>query len=111
MSESCQPDLLAEAALVERARSDGEAFGQLYDRYLPRVYRCAYRYTGAHADAEDLTAQTFHRAFERLETYEWRGAPFGAWLLRITRNLAIDRSRRGRDPASLDGLNDAGFEP
>jgi RNA polymerase sigma-70 factor (ECF subfamily) len=111
MTEFCPSEMAAEAALVELARTDGEAFGQLYDRYLARVYRCAYRYTGRHADAEDLTAQTFHRAFERLETYEWRGAPFGAWLLRIARNLAVDRARRGRDPASLDGLGEAGFEP
>jgi len=110
MCRSCDPEIVAEAALVGRARTDGEAFGQLYDRYLSRVYRFAYRSTGGHADAEDLTAQTFHRAWERLETYESRGLPFGAWLLRIARNLAVDRSRRARNAVSLDGLGEQGFE-
>jgi RNA polymerase sigma-70 factor, ECF subfamily len=98
-------------ALVARARSDPEAFGRLYDRYLHRVYRLAYRCTGNHADAEDLTSRTFHRALEALPRYEWRGLPFGAWLLRITRNLATDRFRRARPALSLDGLSDAGYEP
>ena len=110
MTARCDPDLVAEAALVKRARTDGEAFGRLYDHYLGRVYRFAYRCTGTHADAEDLTAQTFHRALERLETYEWRGLPFGAWLLRIARNLAADQTRRSKRHLSLDGLGEHGFE-
>ena len=109
MTMTCDPDLAAEAALVERARTDGEAFGRLYDRYLDQVYRYVYRRTGTHADAEDLTAQTFHRALERLETYESRDRPFGAWLVRIAQNLIVDRARRGRPPLSLDGLGEQGF--
>lgn len=111
MTARCDPDLAGEAALVERARTEGDAFGWLYDRYLHRVYRYAYRCTGNHADAEDLTAQTFSRAFERLDSYEWRGRPFGAWLLRITHNLVVDQARKGRRPLSLDGLGERGFEP
>ena len=109
MTMTCDPDLAAEAALVERARTDGEAFGRLYDRYLDQVYRYVYRRTGTHADAEDLTAQTFHRALERLETYESRDRPFGAWLVRIAQNLIVDRARRGRPPLSLDGLGEQRF--
>ena len=108
MTTTCDLDLAAEAALVERARTDGEAFGRLYDRYLDGIYRYHYRRTGAHAEAEDLTAQTFHRALERLDTYEWRGLPFGAWLFRIAHNLVVDRARRGPPPVSLDGLVEQG---
>jgi RNA polymerase sigma-70 factor (ECF subfamily) len=111
MTTRCDPDLAIEAALVERARTDGEAFGRLYDRYLNRVYRYAFRRTGSHTEAEDLTAQTFHRALERLDTFEWRTVPFGAWLFRIAANLAIDQARKGMRPASLDGLGEQGFEP
>jgi RNA polymerase sigma-70 factor (ECF subfamily) len=111
MTTCCDHDLAAEAALIERARTDSEAFGRLYDRYLPRVYRYAYRRTGSHADAEDLTAQTFHRALEHLDRFEWRSVPFGAWLFRIAGNLVIDQARKGRRPASLDDLGGQGFEP
>jgi RNA polymerase sigma-70 factor, ECF subfamily len=93
-----------EQGLVQRAVGDGDAFAALYDLYVTRVYRYAYRRLGNHADAEDLTAQTFHRALEALPRYEARGLPFGAWLFRIAHNLLIDRRRAGPSPLSLDVL-------
>lgn len=111
MIDGCNAGLAEEATLIDRARSDPEAFGVLYDRHLPRVYRYVYARCGNHTEAEDLTAQTFHRALERFETYEWRGLPFAAWLFRIAHNLIVDRARRGPGSASLDGLGEQGFEP
>lgn len=87
-----------EALLVERARSDPEAFGHLYELYVDRVYSYIYHRVGNVQDAEDLTARTFHRALEKLHTYEDRGLPFSAWLFRIAHNLVAnwhrDHSRR-----------------
>jgi RNA polymerase sigma-70 factor (ECF subfamily) len=101
----------AEARLVARARSDPEAFACLYDRHVTGVYRYVYRRTGSHEDAEDITARTFHRALERLDGYEDRGLPFGAWLYRIAHNAVVDHYR-GRDPATtLDGLSADGWQP
>lgn len=88
----------AESALVEQARSNPTAFGALYERYVDRIYAYIYRRVGNTQDAEDLTARTFYRALDRLETYEDRGLPFGAWLFRIAHNLVAnwhrDHSRR-----------------
>ena len=111
MIDGCNAGLAEEATLIDRARSDPEAFGVLYDRHLTRVYRYVYSRCDNHAEAEDLTAQTFHRALERFETFEWRGLPFAAWLFRIAHNLIVDRARRGPNSASLDGLGEQGFEP
>jgi RNA polymerase sigma-70 factor (ECF subfamily) len=111
MIEVCAADLTEEAAIVEQARTDPDAFGRLYDEHLPGVYAFLYRRCHSHQDAEDLTAQTFHRALERLDTFEWRGVPFRAWLFRIAHNALIDYYRRHRGALSLDGLGDAGFEP
>ncbi|MGD9892217.1 MAG: sigma-70 family RNA polymerase sigma factor [Dehalococcoidia bacterium] len=111
MTDGCNAGLAEEATLIDRARRDPEAFGVLYDRHLPRVYRYVFARCSNHTEAEDLTAQTFHRALERFDTYEWRGLPFAAWLFRIAHNLLVDRARRGRDAASLDGLGEQGFEP
>jgi len=110
MIDSCAEET-GDAALVEAARLNPEDFGCLYDRYVQRVYRYALARCTSHADAEDITAQTFYRSLERLESYEWRGVPFVAWLYRIAHNLIVDRARRGGRDLSLDGLADAGAEP
>ncbi|MCB0044913.1 MAG: sigma-70 family RNA polymerase sigma factor [Caldilineaceae bacterium] len=84
---------LEEAALIERARRDSAAFGELYERYVERIYAYIYRRVGNTQDAEDLTARTFYRALDRLETYEDRGLPFAAWLFRIAHNLVANWHR------------------
>jgi RNA polymerase sigma-70 factor, ECF subfamily len=100
------PDLcgLCDGSLAVRAAGEPAAFAELYDRYLPRVYRYAYRRLGSHSDAEDLAAQTFQRALEAIGRYEERGLPFGAWLFRIAHNLIVDRRRVQRGDLPLDGM-------
>ncbi len=95
-----------EAALVERARTNPEAFGQLYELYVERVYSYIYHRVGNVQDAEDLTARTFYRALEKLDTYEDRGLPFSAWLFRIAHNLVANwhRDHSRRQVFSLDKL-------
>jgi RNA polymerase sigma-70 factor (ECF subfamily) len=82
-----------ELTLVRAARSDAQAFGALYDRYVQRIYRyCLYRVSNA-ADAEDLTAQIFLSALEALPRYRQDGH-FAAWLFSIARNKVMDYHRR-----------------
>ncbi len=87
-----------ESALIERAKTDKEAFGQLYERYVDRIYKYVYYRTGNQADAEDLTARIFERAMNHIGNYQDLGLPFSAWLYRIAHNLVAnwhrDRSRR-----------------
>lgn len=85
-----------EIALVRRARSDPRAFGELYEAHVDAVYRLARSRVRHHAEAEDITAQTFLRALEHLGRYQPRGKPFRAWLFRIAGNLIHDRGRRAR---------------
>lgn len=82
-----------EAAMVAAAQRDPREFGALYELYVDRIYRYAYRRVGTHHNAEDVTAQTFQQALQALSAYEWRGLPFGAWLFRIAANVI---NRRGR---------------
>jgi RNA polymerase sigma-70 factor (ECF subfamily) len=104
------PERSDERDLVERAvRRDSEAFGELYDRHVVRVYRHIYYLVGSHAEAEDLTAQTFLQAWEAIDRYQFRGAPFVSWLLRIAHNLAVSYLRSKRERAQLhDGIVDEG---
>lgn len=103
-------------ALAERAKSDREAFGILYERHVRRVYNYVYYRTSSAADAEDLTARTFYQALANLQRYHDQGVPFSAWLFRIAHNLVAnwhrDSSRHRAMPIddALD-LPDRGDEP
>ncbi len=91
--------------LIARAKAgEAEAFGLLYDFYMPRIYRFVLVKVGLREEAEDLTHQTFLRAWEHIETYESRGYPFSSWLYRIARNSVIDHHRRSKPNVSIDNL-------
>jgi len=80
--------------LIERARYDRAAFGELYDHYLPRIFAFCRLHTASVEEAEDLTAVTFERALGAIDRYDERGLRFSAWLLRIAHNAIKDRLRR-----------------
>jgi len=83
-----------ERALIEAAQRDPRRFSELYQRHFDRVYAFLARRAGGRAEAEDLTAEVFHHALASLGRFEWRGAPFIAWLLQIARNVLADRWQR-----------------
>lgn len=88
---------LEDADLVRLAQNDQDAFGQLYERYVTRIYNYIYYRTGNHDEAEDLTAKVFMRALKHIANYDERGVPFSAWLYRIAHNLVANWHRdRGR---------------
>jgi RNA polymerase sigma-70 factor, ECF subfamily len=82
--------------LVEAAQKDPSRFVALYENNFHRVYGYIVRRIGNRAEAEDLTSEVFHRALEHLGQFEWRGAPFAAWLFRIAANAIRDRAERAR---------------
>jgi RNA polymerase sigma-70 factor, ECF subfamily len=91
----------SDEALVARAKRDRDAFGQLYDRYVDQVYQFTYRRVKDHTIAEDITARVFYRALEQLPHFEWRGIPFGGWLVRIAANLIHDHNGYAQRHISL----------
>jgi RNA polymerase sigma-70 factor (ECF subfamily) len=97
---------LSERDLVELARNDAEAFGELYQRNVDRIYTYVYYRVGNPADAEDLTARTFYQALGSIDRYVDQGAPFAAWLYRIAHNLVANyhRARSHWKMASLEDL-------
>lgn len=96
----------SEGELVERAKKDPLAFALLYERYVDKIYQYIYYRTGNRQEAEDLTARTFFRALDRLDSYTYRGLPFSAWLYRIAHNLVANwhRDRKHREMIPLDEL-------
>ncbi|MDQ6672688.1 MAG: sigma-70 family RNA polymerase sigma factor [Chloroflexota bacterium] len=100
------PDEPAVVALVDRAvsRRDQAAFAELYDRYLPPVYRYLYFRVGHRAEAEDLAEQVFLKAWQAIQRFQWRGKPFLAWLYQVAHNVLVDHLRRRRPTTSMDGV-------
>ncbi len=98
-----------ERLLVDAARAGEEqALSELYTLYFPRVYRYILARTGNPYDAEDLAEEVFMRMLEAIDRFQWREAPFSAWLFRIAHNAVISHRRkdgaRGRASPLLDGL-------
>ena len=86
-------------ALDDAGISDVEAFSRAYERYRLPVYRYLRARGATDADALDLTAITFERAFAGRHAFRARDGGLGAWLFRIARNAAVDAHRRsGRRP-------------
>ena len=92
--------------LVDRARQgDADAFGQLYDRFLPEIVRYLARRVGDPDAAEDLAQQVFLKAWQAIPRYEARGVPFKAWLYRMAHNQMVDHFRTRRPTSDLEGID------
>ncbi|HEU4760523.1 MAG TPA: sigma-70 family RNA polymerase sigma factor [Dehalococcoidia bacterium] len=102
-------DAHGDRPLVDAARAGNEAaLSELYSLYFPRVYRYILARTGNTYDAEDLAEEVFLRMLDAIERFEWREAPFSAWLFRIAHNAVISQRRkdgaRGRSAPLSEGL-------
>jgi len=99
-----------ERRLVAEARSGcSNAFGELYERYRPRIYRTALRILRNPQDAEDAAQRSFQRAYTNIARF--RGdSNFSTWLTRVAINeaLMLLRQRRTR-PRLLDGDSDGEY--
>ena len=90
--------------LVNAAREgNAEAFGLLVHRHQRRVYRLAVHLLKNGAEAEDVTQETFVRAYGALDRFDGRSEPF-TWIYRICVNLSLNalRSRKTRSATSPD---------
>ena len=89
---------MEDTELVAIAGTDQDAFGEIYERYVTKIYNYIYYRTNNSQDAEDITAKVFYRAMAHIQNYEDKGVPFQAWLYRIAHNLVAnfhrDESRR-----------------
>lgn len=84
-----------EESLVRRAQQrDADAWGELYNLYVGRVYRYVMARVRNSMVAEDITEQVFLKALSSISSFHWRGIPFSAWLFRIAHNQAVDFQRR-----------------
>ncbi|GHO94302.1 hypothetical protein KSF_043500 [Reticulibacter mediterranei] len=109
---------MSDAAIVELVvNGDQDVFAVLVERYKDAVQNLAYRMLSNATEAEDVTQETFVRAYTQLGTYK-PVHKFSTWLLSIASHLAIDQLRRRRflalpleDVPFLEWLPDVGVGP
>jgi len=98
---------LQDEDLAARADRDLNAFAELYDRYLCRIYRFVRSQTRDDPTAEDLTAQTFFKALAGARSFRGQGS-YRSWIFRIARNtIATWRARHSKGPIVLAQVPEA----
>lgn len=99
----------SDQAILARARADRAAFGELYERYVDRIYAYILYRTGSPQDAEDLTQRVFSQALAALDGYDPTAGSAGGWLFTIAHNLLANyhRTRARRPSAPLEAAADA----
>jgi RNA polymerase sigma-70 factor (ECF subfamily) len=103
---------LSDRDLMDRAKSgDSVAFGHLVRRHQQRIHRLAVHMLRDRSDAEDVTQETFIRAYQALARFDGRSEPY-TWFYRITVNLSLNTIRARKtaragadaDDPRLDGV-------
>ena len=91
--------------LVARSQQgDKTAFASLYRLHVQSVYRyLSYRLRNTSV-AEDLTAEVFLRVLKKINTFEWRGIDFSAWVIRIARNVLLDHLKSSGTRLEVVGI-------
>mgnify|MGYP002817392553 CR=1 FL=1 len=94
-----------EQRLVERAKVDPQAFGELYERHYDAIFHYIQLRVSSVMETEDLTAQVFTKALNRLWRFKWSGVSISAWLYRIAINEVHDhyRSKRKNQDRAAQG--------
>jgi RNA polymerase sigma factor (sigma-70 family) len=100
VSEENDPDLARMARLID---GDDSALNQLMERWQKPLLSFILRYVGNHADAIELSEETFVRVYQNRSRFNFK-SKFSTWLLAIATNLCRHHARwRRRHPAiSLD---------
>lgn len=83
-----------ESVLIERAKTDEQAFAELYNRYFSELYGFMMKRIGNREVVEDLVSDLFLKVFTRLSSYTPRSTSFRSWLYRVATNLLIDYTRK-----------------
>ena len=87
-------------AIIRAKNNDQIAFNFLLDTFWNDVYAFQLKRTQNENDAEDITIQTFSKAFDKIDTYN-EDYQFKTWLITISRNIHIDLVRKQKKPFGI----------
>lgn len=94
-SDSSQPLSAIDTLIEQCLDGDQQAWEAIVRQHWRKVFNVAYKFTGKHDEAEDLTQDIFVKIFKSLHTFD-RRANFQTWLISVSRNLCIDHYRSVR---------------
>ncbi len=96
-----------ERELLLRIQSDRKEFGILFDHYYKPIFGYLYRRTGTYDLAKDMAAETFLKAFLRIDSFVWKDIAISSWLYRIATNEANQFFRKRKyKAAALESMVD-----
>jgi RNA polymerase sigma-70 factor (ECF subfamily) len=105
---SSVPTDAIDALIHQCLAGDQQAWEEIVRQHRRKVFNIAYKFTGKHDEAEDLTQEIFLKIFKSLHTFD-RRANFQTWLVSVSRNLCIDHYRSVRkERETIDRDVDAG---
>ena len=94
-----------EAQLIQQCHQDNAAFGQVFDLWYKPIFGYILRRTADYDLSKDIAAETFLKAFLKINSFRWKGVPISAWLYRIATNELNMYYRSSKyQPASLQQL-------
>lgn len=83
-------------AIARAKKNDQKAFNYLLDTFWDNVYGFQLKRTHNENDAEDVTIQTFSKAFDKINTFD-ESYTFKTWLITISKNIHIDLLRKEKN--------------
>jgi len=94
-----------EKDLIQQCRASPAAFGQVFDIWYKPVFGYILRRTADYDLSKDIAAETFLKAFLKINGFQWRGISLSAWLYRIATNELNQYYRSSKyKPQSLQQL-------
>jgi RNA polymerase sigma factor (sigma-70 family) len=105
-------DIDREKELVERAKGDTAAFGELYELHYSPIFGYILKRTADIESARDITSEVFYKALLNLDRFHWRGISFSAWLYRIASHEIVNHVRHnGYRQTSLEEFTRQVIDP
>lgn len=92
--------------IKEAKRGNKEAFGLLYDHYLPKIYRFIFLKVTNKKETEDLVHEVFLSAWQNVHNYRHEGFPFSSWLYQIAKNAVIDFYRTDKKNIQIEMVDE-----
>lgn len=85
-----------EKQLIQWAKVNPKAYGELYDVFYPKIFGYIYRITGDYTLAGDITSETFLKAYLAIGSFKWKGISISSWFFRIATNQLNQYFRKRR---------------